>query len=106
MYLRILCIVPWYRYAIYFGLFINWGFYLAAIIAALYFNCPAPGQSWQELAETARYRESFNMSIPIPVGSLILDVYILLLPIIPILRLQMSSQKKAGFIAVFTTGIM
>ncbi|KAJ5769055.1 hypothetical protein N7520_003614 [Penicillium odoratum] len=106
IYLDMFRTVLWQRYAIYFGLFVNWAFYISVFIATLYYISPAPGQSWQASFVSNRYNESLHISIPIAVGSLILDIYLLLLPMAPIWNLQLKMSKKLGVMAVFATGVV
>ncbi|EED20041.1 conserved hypothetical protein [Talaromyces stipitatus ATCC 10500] len=106
MYLSMFQSITWYRYAIYFGLFVNWGFYIAIIIATLYFTSPAPGQTWQESFASPRYAKSLTMTIPIASGSLALDLYILILPMFPIWGLRMDLKKKLGVLSIFGTGVL
>lgn len=106
MYLDLFRTIRWQRYAIYFGLALNWGFYLAVVIVTLYYISPAPGQSWQDSFVSARYNGSLNISIPIAAGSLFLDLYILVLPMAPIWNLQLKTSKKWGVTAVFASGLM
>ena len=67
---------------------------------------PTPGQSWFESTQTSRYFKSFNLTIPIATGSLVLDLYILALPIIVLSNLQVKRSKKLGVIAIFATGFL
>lgn len=106
MYLQIFGPLPWLRKTVYFGLFVNWGFYIAVIAASIYYQAPNAGQTWQEGFMNARYTESFNMTLPIASGSLILDTYIFILPLVAVSKLQLTTKKKLGVIAVFTTGLM
>ncbi|KAH8700863.1 hypothetical protein BGW36DRAFT_447692 [Talaromyces proteolyticus] len=106
MYLTMFQSIRWHRYAVYSGLFVTWGFYIAIIIATLYFTSPAPGQTWQESFTSPRYAKALTMTIPIASGSLALDLYILILPMFPIWGLQMSRKKKVGVLAIFGTGLV
>ncbi|PYI08310.1 hypothetical protein BO78DRAFT_441673 [Aspergillus sclerotiicarbonarius CBS 121057] len=106
IYLDMFRRIRWQRYAIYLGLFVNWGFYIAVLIAMLYYISPAPGQSWQDAFVSTRYNHSLQVSIPIAVWSLILDLYILLLPMVPIWNLQMKLTKRLGVMAVLATGLI
>lgn len=96
----------WLRWGCYFGLFVNWGFYIAITIASIYYQAPNPGQTWQEGLMNDRYTDVFGLSIPTAAGSLILDVYIFVLPLVAVSKLQLTASKKLGVIAVFTTGLM
>lgn len=104
MYLQIFGPLIWLRICVYIGLFVNWGFYLAVCIASFYFMVPNPGQTWQEGFRNERYGNAINMTIPIATGSLTLDLYIFLLPLIAVSKLQLSQRKRLGVMAVFATG--
>ncbi|PYH88577.1 hypothetical protein BO71DRAFT_391299 [Aspergillus ellipticus CBS 707.79] len=104
MYLDIFGPVEWQRYTIYFGLLVTFGFYISTITSTIYFTSPAPGQSWRESFISPRYRRNFNSMMPIVVGSFLIDMYILLLPMLFISPLQMSLRKKIGVLTVFATG--
>ncbi|KAJ2986021.1 hypothetical protein NUW58_g5231 [Xylaria curta] len=104
MYLQVFGPLLWLRVAVYVGLVINWLFYTIVTISGFVYQVPNPGQTWQQGFMNQRYSQSFKWAIPVASGSLILDVYILVLPIIAILNLQLNTKKKLGFIAVFATG--
>ncbi|GJN70186.1 hypothetical protein PLICBS_004239 [Purpureocillium lilacinum] len=106
MYLQIFGPLPWLRICVYIGLFLNWGFYTAVIVASIYYQAPNPGQTWQEGFLNDRYTKSFNMTIPIASGSLFLDTYIFVLPLIAVSKLRLSTKKKIGVMAVFATGLI
>lgn len=106
MYLQIFGPLIWLRLCVYFGLFLNWGFYTAVIIASIYYQAPNPGQTWQQGFMNERYTDALNMTIPIAAGSLFLDTYIFVLPLVAIVQLQLTFKKKLGVIAVFTTGFV
>lgn len=105
LYLNLFRLIRWQRYAIYLGLFVNWTFYTIAFIATMYFTAPSPGESWQASFSSPRYAMTFDWTIPIASGSLVLDVYILILPMISVWTLQMNPRKKLGVLAVFATGL-
>ncbi|KAL4947595.1 hypothetical protein BDW69DRAFT_178103 [Aspergillus filifer] len=105
MYLQIFRPLAFQRFAIYAGLFANWAFYTIILIVTLYFTSPAPGQSWTESFLDPRYARMDDWMMPIAAGSLVLDVYILVLPIASVWQLQMSTKKKLGVLAVFATGV-
>ena len=106
MYLQIFSPFRWLRICVYIGLFVTWGFYIAVLIPSIYYMAPNPGQSWQEGFTNPRYLKSLNLNMPIAIGSLILDVYIFLLPLVAVPKLRLSPRKKVGVAAVFATGFM
>ncbi|KAJ4386899.1 hypothetical protein N0V93_009798 [Gnomoniopsis smithogilvyi] len=67
---------------------------------------PDAGQTWQQGFMNERYTKSLNMTIPIAAGSLFLDVYIFIIPLIAVMQLQLSHKKKMGVVAVFATGFV
>ncbi|EAT88234.2 hypothetical protein SNOG_04474 [Parastagonospora nodorum SN15] len=105
MYLDLFSPVKWLRIGCYVGIIVNWGFYIAVIAASLYYNAPSPGQTWLEGSQNPRYAGSFNMTMPIASGSLILDVYILLLPVWVVWNLHLNLTRRLGVIAIFATGL-
>lgn len=96
--------VAWLRYSIYFGAFVNVAFYLSIIVATLYYSAPGPGESWQEAYVSPKQAFQLKMTLYIASGSLIIDVYIFLLPIFGIWNLQLSRSRKFGVGIVFATG--
>ncbi|KAJ5934519.1 hypothetical protein N7466_004066 [Penicillium verhagenii] len=106
LYLEMFRTIRWQRYANYVGLFVNWGFYTAALTATLYYTSPAPGETWQESITSERYAKMEAWIMPIASINLVIDVYILIIPIIPILGLKMNNKKKLGVLSVFATGVL
>ncbi|KAJ3571854.1 hypothetical protein NPX13_g5237 [Xylaria arbuscula] len=106
MYLQIFGPLPWLRVCVYIGLTVNWLFYTIVVIASFAYQVPNAGQTWQEGFLNPRYNDAFRWTIPIASGSLILDTYIFILPVIAIFNLQLQVKKKLGVIAVFATGLL
>jgi hypothetical protein len=105
MYLDIFRPLQYQRLAIYVGLFVNWTFYTLILAVSLAFTSPAPGQSWLDTFTSDRQTHMQKWIMPIAAGNLILDVYILLLPIASVLRLQLTVRKKLAVLSVFATGL-
>ncbi|KAJ5945493.1 hypothetical protein N7454_002332 [Penicillium verhagenii] len=106
MYLEMFRTITWQRYAIYFGLFMNWAFYAAILVTILSYTTPAPGQTWAQEFSSLRYDRTLNWAIPISSGNLIIDLYILVLPMAPIWNLQMRIKKRLGVMFIFATGLL
>lgn len=53
-----------------------------------------------------RAKGALDMTLPIASGSLFLDIYILVIPIIAISGLQLTATRKWRVFVVFGTGIM
>ncbi|MCJ1475064.1 hypothetical protein MMC13_003724 [Lambiella insularis] len=103
MYLDIFGPMQWMRVSASLGAFINSAFYLAILIANLIFSTPRPGQTWA--AAAVNEQGSLALSIPQAVGGLVIDLYILLLPIIAVSHLQLPPRKKIGVILIFMSGL-
>ena len=98
--------MKWLRYMSYAGAVVNVLFYLSVLVATLAYTAPAPGQSFLEAVTSPRMQGAFRLTLPIASMSLVLDVYILLLPIAAVSRLQLSKKRKFGVMIIFFTGSM
>ena len=68
-------------------------------------DVPRPGQSWIESATESPDGASKRLSVPLGAWGVVSDVFILLLPISGVLRLQLSPKKRFALIMVFMTGL-
>lgn len=67
---------------------------------------PGPSATWENL-EAPKYRFNyFDFGLSIPVVSIILDGIILLFPLPPLRKLQISTRKKVGVIAILWLGAL
>lgn len=106
MYIQLFRPLNWLRNCAYAGLVITWCFYISVGVSQLVFTLPAPGQSWSEVFASPRYLRAINLCVPTSSFSLVLDTYILVLPIIAISHLQLNTSKKIGAAAMFSTGFV
>lgn len=86
------------------GVTISAAFYVPVTILAFVLNSPWPGESF--LDDTlSLHRHKFDiLNIPTGVIGMLLDWYLLILPVPAVLALQMSTTKKLGATIVFMTG--
>lgn len=80
--------------------------YVPASLLLLYFITPHIGETWAELAASGRARRGFPVSISIGVASVIVDIYIFVLPLPALFKLQLPTSKKIQLIALFGTAMM
>ena len=106
LYLRIFGSNKKFRYAVYFGILAVFAVYLAYVPLLAYFCTPAIGKPWSSLEVFSKCRRLEPFAIVSGSCNIFLDIYILLLPMPMIWRLQMPLQKKIGILAVFTTGAL
>jgi hypothetical protein len=104
MYLQLFQPLKWIQWTCYLGLFLNWGFYSGVVAATLYFTAPHVGETWVEASMNPRAVGALHMTLPIASGSLFLDIYILVIPIIAISGLQLTMKRKWPVLVVFGTG--
>ena len=95
----------WLKFSIIGGAIVVTGVYTACTLASLIGATPRAGQSWIASSASSRAAIGIRISIPLAAWALASDVFILLLPISGVLRLQLSPKKRFGLLMVFMTGI-
>lgn len=98
--------MKWLRYSAYAGVVVNVLFYTSMLALYLAFTIPHPGQTLQQSVQSPRQAHELAVALPRACVNFVLDVYILILPIAGISRLQLPIKKKLGVIAIFLTGLM
>ena len=98
--------MKWLRYCSYAGAIVNVLFYTSILVATFAYSLPAPGETMLEQSRSSRNLGSLRLTLPLGFMGLILDLYILVLPIAGVSKLQLPTRKKIGVIAVFLTGLM
>ena len=106
LYYRLFALDHWTKISIYFGIGITSCFYLATLIAQLVFCIPRPHESWTSMTCVERCSRGEGLGDVHGVFGLVSDLYIFILPLPVLYRLQMSLKKKIGVIATFLTGLM
>lgn len=106
LYLRLFSPNRNIRYAIYFGIIANLIFYATTSIIFGALCLPRHGQPWLESAQTSRCRHTVIMSYPQGIFGVISDVYIFILPMPIVLKLNLPLRKRIGVCAIFTTGLL
>jgi hypothetical protein len=106
LYIDLFRPMKWLRYSSYVGATVTVLFYTSVLIATLVFTVPAPGEPWLKVGQSPRHVGAINLTLPIACMSLVLDVYILLLPITAVQKLQLPFRRKMGVMAIFLTGGM
>lgn len=96
----------WVRISVWVGASISTLFYTATSIAAFVLNSPWPGQSMMDDILSWHYAAFSRFSIAIGVIGMMVDVYLLILPIKAVFGLKMRTGKKIGLTIVFLTGTL
>jgi hypothetical protein len=108
-FLQIFGAKPILRWNIYIGACITTCFYTATTIAQFVMTTPPPGVSFAEqFATFLGPTESGIVHTILAVGyfNIFSDIYILLLPISGVIRLQLPRRRKVGVILIFMTGLL
>ncbi|KAI0409839.1 hypothetical protein F4802DRAFT_542267 [Xylaria palmicola] len=106
LYLRLFGTKRSFRVAVFIAIAAAAGFYLTSIPLISYFCTPSPGGDWGSLDVFAKCQRLLDWALVQGSGDIALNVYILVLPIPPIARLQMPLNKKLGVLAIFLTGLL
>lgn len=94
----------WVRIGVWIGATIFGLFSVAVTITGLVLLSPSPGQSLLEDILSWHYLQFAQFAIPTGIIGMLVDWYLLILPIPAVLTLQMSTAKKLGVLIIFMTG--
>ena len=93
------------RWACYIGFICTFLVYSGFTVAWFVIGTPGPGVTWQ--AQFMGPTQKGNaLDYPMPVMGLIFDIYILILPLVGVSKLQLSFRRKMGVVLIFTTAIL
>ena len=67
---------------------------------------PRHDRTWHDTFLSSYKLESGNLGVGLSVPGLVLDLYILILPIVGVAGLQLDRKKRWGIIVIFLTGII
>ena len=88
------------------GITITTVFYVAASITQIVLTIPRKGESWLLHANSHAERAAQMNGIPFAAVGLVIDVYLLILPIKAVMDLQLPLKRKIGVGMVFLTGLL
>lgn len=106
LYLQIFAPFKGIRWAIYIGLGFTIIWYTVFTIAQLYLLTPENGEGFIKQFAEQRQLDTLKISIPITAGSVFIDFYAFVIPIIGVSKLQLSRKRKFGVLLIFLTGFM
>ena len=106
LYFRIFSCDRWTKIGIYLGIVSNLLFYAAAVTVFGVLGIRRSGESWLSNAETARYRKAYLMAYIQGSFGVVSDIYIFILPLPVLWRLNMTPRKKLVVSSVFLAGFM
>lgn len=106
LYLEIFGVKIGFRVAVYIGLTFNALLCLTFFPMASYYNAPHAGKSWESLFSGHGEESLMPWGIVIGAGSVLVDIYILILPLHTIAGLHLATSKRLQLMAVFGTALM
>ena len=106
MYRQVFGPKRWMRINANLGVILTTIFYVTMSLCAIVFATRRKGESWGQHASSHLAQQNIKMSIPQSCVNLVLDLYILILPIVAVVKLQMAPRRKIGIILIFMTGLL
>lgn len=103
LYYRLFKTKKFIRYAIIFGVTFSFLFYCTTMIISAVMCAPAVGHPW-DLTVGVKCGDFLILGLLLAVVNLVLDLFLLILPIPVIVALQLSVKKKIGILAMFIVG--
>lgn len=94
------------RVAIWIGGSISALFYTVIVILTFIFVTPRSGETYITHLTTSLQHDESVMSVPFAAISMVIDLYILVLPIVGVWQLQLPTRQKFAVAVVFMTGAM
>ena len=94
----------WIRICVWIGVSEATTFYVTVTIFGLVLNTPWRGQSCIENILSHHYIRCEKFAIPTGVIGMVIDWYLLILPVPAVMSLQTSRRKKISILMVFMTG--
>lgn len=106
LYLRIFSANRNTRYSIWLGLLLNFLLYASSIPFSTYYFAPRVGQPWTIVAVTALGSVLSTYVLVQAVLSVVLDIYIFILPIPIVSKLPISLKQRLSILGIFGTAFL
>ena len=104
LYYRVFGVKPSVRYAIYFAFFADALVYLCNVPLLAIFCAPPPGGLWSAVFQ--KCQRLTPLAIAQGTCNIALDIYILGLPLKPVLDLKLTIRRKIGVLTIFCSGLL
>ncbi|KAF1846523.1 uncharacterized protein K460DRAFT_367281 [Cucurbitaria berberidis CBS 394.84] len=105
LYLRIFNTMAWMRYTAWGTIVILACIYGSMVPVYLVYSIPYGNEKW-DLTLAAKIGKADKMAIGIGAVNVAFDIFLLILPVPIIMKLNLSFRKRIGLSAVFMTGIV
>lgn len=105
-YLQIFGIEKSVRIGAKVGIVIAFLAYFPTTLILSYFDAPHMGETWEELITSGMPEKGIPGGITIGCLSVLVDIYVFVLPIAPLMKLKMPLSKRIQLVALFGTALM
>ena len=106
LYLEIFWPMRWLRVCVYVGTTFNIAFYGAITITQIALSVPRHRETWALHEVSPLEMKAEQVAVPLAAGGLVIDIYLLILPIVAVMQLQLPRSRRVGFLLVFSTGVL
>ncbi|KAI1457885.1 hypothetical protein F4805DRAFT_457328 [Annulohypoxylon moriforme] len=108
LYLQIFTVSRAMRIAIYIGMAAVTALYMTAIIATSYFAVPHAGETWDSVIAKSASGHFFSQywGVASASASLVIDLFLFILPLPILWKLNLSSRRKLQISGVFSVGLL
>ena len=106
LYLQLFRPIRVLRFCIYAGMIFTVGFYASTTVVQFYYDTPRRGETFLSHQLGPFGKQALKLSVPLAAANVVIDLYILVVPIVAVLQLQMAKKRKIGLCLVFGTGSM
>ncbi|RYP58942.1 hypothetical protein DL769_008747 [Monosporascus sp. CRB-8-3] len=111
MYRELFEVRRWMYGAVWIGLIFSFAIYFPSIPLSAIYEAPKPGQSWEELLLSLASSESSSHALVYwgivqGTSSVVLDLYIFILPLPTLSKLHLPMGKKLQLLALFGTALL
>lgn len=106
LYLQLFSSLPWMKILSYIGLVTTGLTYSIIGTLVFYWGTPKKGETWLSHLTTPDMAKELSLSAPQAIIGLIIDLYILLLPVLGVWGLRMNTKRKIGVMLIFLSGTM
>lgn len=106
LYLQLFRPIRGLRFCIYAGMIFTVGFYASTAVVQFYYDTPRHGETFLSHQLGPFGKQTLKLSVPLAAANVVIDLYILVVPIVAVQQLQMAKKRKIGLCLVFGTGSM
>ena len=106
LYLRLFTISPRMRYSIWLGLILDFLLYWSGVPITTYYCTPRIGKPWNAFVIDQNCLKFGIYTVVQGAFSVILDLYIFILPIPVVLKIQMAPKRRVSILGIFGTACL